>query len=57
MKKFLAVFSLLMLVLLTGCLSDKTERDLNPTPTTAGETNYKYLTVKPDLVKLFCNTP
>ena len=52
MKKFLAVFSLLMLVLLTGCLSDKTERDLNATPTTAGETNYKYLTVKPDDSKL-----
>ncbi len=42
MKKFLAVFSLLMLVLLTGCLSDKTERDLTQVPTTEGGTNYSF---------------
>lgn len=42
MKKFLAVFSLLMLVLLTGCLSDKTERDLAQVPTTEGGANYSF---------------
>lgn len=42
MKKFLAVFSLLMLVLLTGCLSDKTERDLTQVPTTEGGTSYSF---------------
>ncbi len=49
MKKFLAVFSLLMLVLLTGCLSDKTERDLTQVPTTEGGTgtaNYSFLNSK-----------
>ncbi len=44
MKKFLAVFSLLMLVLLTGCLSDKTERDLNATPDSTSESTYQQKT-------------